>query len=39
MKKDELKLFVNLGEGKGKSKIFTSDFSKKYITINADYRS
>ncbi len=39
MKNDEIKLFVKLGKGKGKSKIYTCDFSKKYISINADYRS
>ncbi len=39
MKNDEIKLFVNLGKGKGRSKIYTCDFSKKYISINADYRS
>ncbi len=39
MKNDEVELLIILGKGKGKSKIYTCDFSKKYISINADYRS
>ncbi len=39
MKGAELKLSVDLGVGKGHSKVWTCDLTHGYITINADYRS
>ncbi|MDC3024179.1 bifunctional glutamate N-acetyltransferase/amino-acid acetyltransferase ArgJ [Alphaproteobacteria bacterium] len=39
LKKDEIKVDVNLLLGNGVSKVWTCDLTKKYIEINADYRS
>lgn len=39
MKRQELKITVDLGLGKGRATVWTCDFTKQYITINADYRS
>ncbi|NOX73415.1 MAG: bifunctional glutamate N-acetyltransferase/amino-acid acetyltransferase ArgJ [Alphaproteobacteria bacterium] len=39
MKRQNLKITVDLGIGKGRSAVWTCDFTKQYITINADYRS
>jgi glutamate N-acetyltransferase / amino-acid N-acetyltransferase len=39
MKQQDLKITVDLGIGKGRAKVWTCDFTKQYITINADYRS
>ncbi len=39
MQKDAFTLTVHLHEGKESAEIHTCDFSKEYITINADYRS
>ncbi len=39
MKQDDLKITVDLGIGKGRATVWTCDFTKQYITINADYRS
>jgi glutamate N-acetyltransferase / amino-acid N-acetyltransferase len=39
MKQQELKITVDLGIGKGRATVWTCDFTKQYITINADYRS
>ena len=38
-KKDEIFMHVDLLLGNGKSKVWTCDLTKKYIEINADYRS
>ena len=35
----EIKILVDIGVGAGKSKMWTCDFTKEYISINADYRS
>lgn len=35
----EIKILVDIGVGYGKSKMWTCDFTKEYISINADYRS
>ncbi len=39
MKKAELEISVDLGVGGGKSQVWTCDLTKRYIEINADYRS
>lgn len=39
MKQDELKITVDLALSKGNATVWTCDFTKQYITINADYRS
>ncbi len=39
MKKDEIEIGVDLGLGKGKSKVWTCDFTDGYILINGAYRS
>lgn len=39
MKQQELKITVDLAIGKGHATVWTCDFTKQYITINADYRS
>jgi glutamate N-acetyltransferase/amino-acid N-acetyltransferase len=38
-KKPELKISTDLGLGNGVSTVWTCDFTKRYIEINADYRS
>jgi len=35
----EIKILVDIGVGAGRSKMWTCDFTKEYISINADYRS
>ena len=37
--KSEIFICVDLLLGNGKSKVWTCDLTKKYIEINADYRS
>jgi glutamate N-acetyltransferase/amino-acid N-acetyltransferase len=39
MKKDEIKLTVGLGLGKGSATVWTCDLTKEYVAINGDYRS
>jgi len=39
MKQDNLVISVDMGIGKGKASVWTCDFTKQYIAINADYRS
>ncbi|MEZ7812417.1 MAG: glutamate N-acetyltransferase/amino-acid N-acetyltransferase [Paracoccaceae bacterium] len=39
MKQDELSIAVDLGLGRGKATVWTCDLTKRYIEINADYRS
>ena len=39
LKKNEIFIYVDLLLGNGKSKVWTCDLTKKYIEINADYRS
>lgn len=39
MKNDTIDIKVNLGVGKGSSKVYTVDLTHEYISINADYRS
>ena len=39
MKNSELVIAVDLGLGRGSAKIWTCDFSKGYVAVNADYRS
>ena len=36
---EELKILVNLNQGKGCARIWTSDLSYEYVKINAEYRS
>ncbi|MBL4573558.1 MAG: bifunctional glutamate N-acetyltransferase/amino-acid acetyltransferase ArgJ [Gammaproteobacteria bacterium] len=39
MDKDEIRVEINLGRGKARTKVWTSDLSNEYVRINADYRS
>jgi len=39
MKNEKIELNVDLGTGKKSFEAYTMDFTKKYIEINADYRS
>ena len=39
LKKNEIRIEVDLNYGKFSSKVWTCDLTKKYIEINADYRS
>ena len=39
LKKNEIEIIINLGIGVHSWKITTCDFTKKYISINTDYRS
>ena len=39
LKKNEIKIEVDLNCGKFVSNVWTCDLTKKYIEINADYRS
>ena len=39
MKKPEISIRIDVGIGKGKSRIYTCDLTHDYISINADYRS
>ena len=39
LKNNEIKIVVDLNYGKFTSKVWTCDLTKKYIEINADYRS
>ena len=39
MKNDMIEIHVDLGLGNGSAHMWTCDFSNKYISINADYRS
>ncbi len=39
LKKKEFTVTVNLGLGNGTAKIYTSDLSHEYVSINADYRT
>jgi len=39
MKQEDIKIAVDLGIGQGKATVWTCDFTKRYIEINADYRS
>ena len=39
LKKNEILIEVNLNYGKYFSRVWTCDLTKKYIEINADYRS
>ena len=39
MKPKEIVIHLDLGRGKADATMWTCDFSKEYIAINADYRS
>ena len=39
MKQNEIQIKVELGLGSGEAKVWGCDFTKEYISINADYRS
>ena len=39
MRKDEIKLTVELGIGTGHATMWTCDLTKEYVAINGDYRS
>jgi len=39
MRREYLKIGVDLGLGKGGATVWTCDLTKQYISINADYRS
>ena len=35
----EILIEVSVGQGRGKATVWTCDFTRRYIEINADYRS
>jgi glutamate N-acetyltransferase/amino-acid N-acetyltransferase len=39
LKQPEYTITIDLKAGKGRSSVFTCDFSIDYVKINADYRS
>jgi glutamate N-acetyltransferase/amino-acid N-acetyltransferase len=39
MKRDEIRIRVELGIGSGSARVFTCDLTKAYVEINGDYRS
>ncbi len=39
MKRDEIRIQVDLGIGRGKATVWTCDLTKEYVAINGDYRS
>ena len=39
MKSSEIKINIQIGNGKKEFEVYTMDLTKKYIEINADYRS
>ncbi|GAB3093007.1 bifunctional glutamate N-acetyltransferase/amino-acid acetyltransferase ArgJ [Aestuariicella hydrocarbonica] len=39
MDRDEIMIRVDLGRGKSKERVWTTDLSHEYVTINAEYRS
>ena len=39
MKERELRICVDLGMGRGSSRVWTCDLTADYVAINADYRS
>ncbi|HXY58362.1 MAG TPA: bifunctional glutamate N-acetyltransferase/amino-acid acetyltransferase ArgJ [Methylocystis sp.] len=39
MKRDEIKIRVDIGLGDGAAKVWTCDLTKEYVAINGDYRS
>jgi len=39
MKQDEITITIDLNIGKGSGTVYTCDFSKEYVSINADYRT
>ena len=36
---EEVTLHLDLGQGKAEATLWTCDFSKEYITINAEYHT
>ena len=39
MKNEKIELYVDIGTGKRNFEAYTMDLTKKYIEINADYRT
>ena len=39
MKRDEIRLSVDIGLGEGRATVWTCDLTKQYVAINGDYRS
>ena len=39
MKNEKIEVFVDIGTGKKRFEAYTMDLTKKYIEINADYRT
>ena len=39
MRSEKIEIYVEIGTGKKNFTAYTMDFTKKYIDINADYRS
>ena len=39
MRNEKIEIYVDIGTGKKNFTAYTMDFTKKYIEINADYRS
>jgi len=39
MAKEEITINIDLGKGQASTKVYTSDLSHEYVSVNADYRS
>ena len=39
MKRDAVRIGVDIGLGSGKATVWTCDLTKEYVAINGDYRS
>jgi glutamate N-acetyltransferase/amino-acid N-acetyltransferase len=39
MKRDAIRIGVDIGLGSGKATVWTCDLTKEYVAINGDYRS
>jgi len=39
MKRDDIRIKVDLGIGRGRATVYTCDLTKEYVAINGDYRS
>ena len=39
MKREDIRIRVDLGLGRGKATVWTCDLTKEYVAINGDYRS
>ena len=39
MREKNIEIYVEIGTGKERFKVYTTDLTKKYIEINSDYRT